>query len=120
MAKYENTSSGVGSGLIALGGNLENPRDAKASDWPAVGPTGPAGESSGEGELVKQSFEQTGPRHGADSGANTPSVWGQAGKDYKVVVSKGEGGSPSTSVKCDWSINLENGSIVPDVVKYPA
>ena len=111
-----NTDSNMGK-LIALGGNLENPRDAKPSDWASVGPTGAAGSSSGEGKLVTQTQNQEGPRHSADSGPNTPSVWGEAGKEYPVTVSKGEGGTASTAVKCDWSVDLSSGGVSPDVSK---
>ena len=48
--------------LISLGGNLEEPRNAKASDFPAVGPSGSAGESSGAGQLVKMTANQESPR----------------------------------------------------------
>jgi hypothetical protein len=104
--------------LISLGGNLEHPRDSKPSDYPSVGPSGAAGMSSGAGQLVKQTDAQEGPSRTQDSGEQTPSVWGKA--DFPVQVNKGEGGSPSTAVKCDWSVSLETGAISPDLVKYPA
>ena len=110
-----NTDSNMGK-IIALGGNLENPREAKATDWPSVGPSGPEGSSSGDGKLVTQTQNQEGPRHSADSGPNTPSVWGEAGKEYPVSVSKGEGGTASTAVKCDWSVDFSTGQTSPNAM----
>jgi hypothetical protein len=85
--------------LIKLGGNLENPRDCKPSDFPEIGPTGPAGSSSGDGQLVKQTFNQEGPRHSQDDGE----------AEWTVGVSKGEGGSPSTAIKISASVDLDSG-----------
>lgn len=97
--------------LIKLGGNLEQPRDSKPSDYPAVGPSGPTGEMEpGEGKLVKLSMNQEGPRHTQDSGENTPSKWGS---DGGFTVSKAK--SQSTSVKCDWSVDLSSGQVSPNV-----
>lgn len=103
--------------LIKLGGNLEDPRNAKASDFPAVGPMGAAGMAEGAGKLVSQTANQMGPRNTQDSGDNTPSVWGKDG-EFKVVVNKGEGAGQS-SVKCDWSVDLVTGQTVPNAaMKY--
>ena len=109
-----NTDSNMGK-LIALGGNLENPREAKATDWPSVGPSGPEGSSSGDGKLVTLTEAQEGPRHVRDDGENTPSNWG---KDYgfAVTTSKGEGGTASTAVKCDWSVDLSTGQTSPNAM----
>ena|ERR1035441_10555491 len=95
-----NTDSKMG-GLISLGGNLENPRDSKPSDYPAVGPSGAAGTASGEGKLVSLTTNQEGPRHSQDDGGG--STWGKA--DWTVGVSK----SGSTAVKGDWSVDLSSG-----------
>jgi hypothetical protein len=100
--------------LVKLGGNLEQPRDSKASDYPAIGPMGAAGESSGAGKLVTQTMQQEGPRHAQDSGENTASDWGKQ-EGFTVSVNKGEGAGQS-SIKCDWSIDFENGKISPPVV----
>lgn len=99
--------------LTKLGGNLESPRNSSPSDYPAVGPSGAAGTQSGAGQLVKMSKEQEGPRHTEDSGDNTPSVWGVKG--FNVGKSKGE----STSVKCNWSVDLSSGQISPSVMTDP-
>lgn len=99
--------------LIKLGGNLESPRDSKASDYPAVGPQGAAGEASGAGQLVKQTMNQEGPRHTQDSGENSPSVWGQDG-GFGVQKNKGEG-SGGSAVKCDWAVDLNSGQVSPNV-----
>jgi hypothetical protein len=105
-----NTESKMG-GLISLGGNLESPRYAKATDFPAVGPSGSAGESSGAGQLVKQTESQEGPMHTQDSGDQTPSVWGKA--DFPVMKNKGEGvGGSALSIK--GSINCETGQMEPN------
>jgi hypothetical protein len=85
-----NTDSNMGK-LIALGGNLESPREAKGSDWPNVGASGPAGQESGRNQLVKLTEMQEGPMHTQDSGDNTPSVWGKA--DFPVMKNKGESGT---------------------------
>ena len=58
--------------LIALGGNLESPRNCKPSDFAAVGPTGPAGEAKGAGQLINQTLTQEGPQHTQDDGEHTP------------------------------------------------
>ena len=108
-----NTSSGMGS-MIKLGGNLEDPRASKPSDWPDVGPTGSAGMESGAMKLVKQSMEQEGPMHTQDSGDMTPSVWGKA--DFPVGKSKGEGGMMSTSVKWDCAVDFKSGQTVPNAM----
>ena len=102
----------VGNGLIKLGGNLEQPRDSKPSDYPAVGPLGPAGEASGAGQLVKQTVNQEGPRHSEDSGPNTPSVWGKV-EGYAVQKNKGEGEGGS-AVKCDWGVDFKTGQTTPN------
>jgi hypothetical protein len=99
-------------GLIKLSDNLEQPRLAKPSDWPAVGPSGPAGEAKGAEQLLKPTVNQDGPRHTQDSGENTPSVWGKDG-EFKVEVSKGEGGTASTAVSIKGSVDCETGSMVP-------
>jgi hypothetical protein len=98
--------------LIALGGNLENPRDSKPSDYSAVGPSGAAGTSSGAGQLVKQTFNQEGPRHSSDGGENTPSNWGEAGKEYSV----GRASEGSTSISIPESVNLITGHVEPNVL----
>jgi hypothetical protein len=67
---------------------------SKPSDYPAVGPTGPAGMSKGDNQLVKQTDTQQGPRGLEDSGDNTPSVWGK--ENWTVATNGGEAGtSPS-------------------------
>jgi hypothetical protein len=98
--------------LISLGGNLEQPRLSKPSDYPAVGPSGPEGSSSGAGKLVSQNLNQEGPQHSQDSGEHTGASWGKA--EWTVGVSKGEGGSPSTAVKCAWSVDLSSGQTIPN------
>jgi len=67
----ENNTSSIGGGLVKLGGNLENPRASKPSDYPAIGPMGPEGMAEGEGKLVKQSTNQTGPRNAQDRRPDT-------------------------------------------------
>ncbi len=105
----------VGS-LISLGGNLEDPRNAKASDFGSGDyASGPAGQSSGAMQLVKQTTTQEGPMHTQDSGDQTPSVWGKA--DFPVGKSKGEGGLASTSVSFKGSIDLNSGSMVPNATQ---
>jgi hypothetical protein len=110
----ENNTSSIGGGLVKLGGNLENPRASKPSDYPAIGPMGPEGMAEGEGKLVKQSTNQTGPRNAQDSGDQTPSVWGKDG-EFPVQKNKGEGAG-QTNVKCDWSVDFETGDISPSIV----
>ena len=107
-----NTDSAMG-GLIKQGGNLETPREAKGSDWPNVGASGPAGESSGAGKLVTQTENQEGAGRNADSGWGTPSVWGKAGTEYKIGVSKGEGGMASTAVSIKGSVDCKTGQMSP-------
>ena len=97
--------------LIKLGGNLESPRDSKASDYPAVGPSGAAGMQSGAGSLVKQTMNQEGPQHSQDSGEHTQADWGKA--EWTVGVNKGEGGSPSTAVSIKGSVDFNTGQMSP-------
>lgn len=99
--------------LVSLGGNLSNPRDSKPSDYPAVGPSGAAGEKSGQDQLVKLTLNQEGPRHVADSGENTPSVWGNTGQ-FAPQKNKGEGAG-QTDVKCDWGVDFKTGQITPSL-----
>ena len=98
--------------LVVLGGNLEHPRDAKPSDFPAVGPSGAAGMAEGAGKLVKLSLNQEGPRHAQDTGEQTPSRWTVEG--YTVEKNKGEGGTASTAVSIKGSLDLETGQMVPN------
>jgi hypothetical protein len=107
-----NTDSSMGK-LIALGGNLENPREAKASDWASVGPTGAAGSSSGAGKLVTQTQNQEGPRHTEDDGENTASKWGKV-EGFTVSVSKGESGTAPGSVSIKGSVDLSTGQMSPE------
>lgn len=93
---------------------MEQPRDSKPSDYPAVGPMGAAGESSGAGKLLKLTMNQEGPRHSEDSGENTPSVWGKV-DGYTVMKNKGEGAG-QTDVKCDWSVDFKTGQTVPNAM----
>lgn len=108
-----NNTSDVKGGLIALGGNLEHPRDSKPSDYSPVGPMGAAGESSGAGKLVMQTMQQEGPRHAQDGGENTPADWGKQ-EGFTVSVNKGEG-SGQSSVKCAWGVDFETGQISPPI-----
>jgi hypothetical protein len=101
-----NTDSKMG-GLIALGGNLEDPRNSKPTDWPAVGPSGAEGMASGTNQLVKQTTEQEGPMHTQDSGEHTPSVWGKA--DFSVSKNSGEGGMRSTAISIPCSVDFNSG-----------
>ena len=96
--------------LIKLGGNLEQPRDSKPSDYPAVG-TGSVVEASGSGKLIKQTETQEGTQHTQDSGSGTPSVWGKA--DFPVGKSTSEGG---TSVSIKGGIDLVTGQMTPNAV----
>lgn len=80
--------------LVKSGGNLENPRDSKPSDYPAVGPTGAEGSSSGEGQLVKQS-----PTQNVNNDVTA--------SDFKVGSSSADAG---TAVKVACSVNLTSGS----------
>jgi hypothetical protein len=97
--------------LIKLGGNLEDPRNAKASDFPAIGPMGAAGMAEGAGKLVEQTMLQEGPRHTQDSGENTPSDWGKD-EGLTVSVNKGEGAG-STSVSWSGNVDFESGKFTP-------
>ena len=74
--------------LTKLGGNLDTPRDSKPSDYPGVGPSGAAGMSSGDGQLVKKSADPASP------------------SDFKVGKSTSESG---TSVKVSCSVDLTDG-----------
>jgi hypothetical protein len=78
--------------LVSLPGNLENPRNTTASDFPSSGGM-KAGMAEGKNELTKQSENQEGPRHAEDSGDGTPSVWGKGGKGFSVGQSKSETGT---------------------------
>jgi hypothetical protein len=90
--------------LTKLGGNLESPRQCKPSDFPAVGPSGPEGSSSGAGQLVKMSEEQESPRSTQDGGDQTPSNWSK--DTWKVSKSTGGQG---TSVSFKGNVDLKDG-----------
>jgi hypothetical protein len=100
--------------LIELGGNLDSPRNSKPSDYPAVGPTGPAGQAEGANKLIKQTSNQEGPMHTQDSGDQTSSVWGKA--DFPVGKNAGEGGGSSTAVSIKGSVNCETGQMSPEAM----
>lgn len=110
-----NTDSNMGA-LVKLGGNLEDPRNSKPTDWPNVGPSGSAGEESGAGKLVPQTEAQEGPRHTEDSGENTPSVWGKV-EGFTVSKNKGEGGMASTAVSIKGSVDLNTGEMSPNAME---
>jgi hypothetical protein len=74
--------------LIKLGGNLENPRDSKPSDYPAVGQSGPAGQAEGADKLVVKSADPSEP------------------SAFKVGKSTAGAG---TAVKNEYSVNLSSG-----------
>ena len=76
---------------------------------------GAAGEVSGAEPTRKTIYNQEGPRHTQDGGENTPSIWGNT-EQFAPQVSKGEGISQS-SVKCDWSVNISSGAIMPLIEK---
>ena len=95
--------------LISLGGNLEQPRLSKPSDYPAVGPTGAEGSSSGAGKLVSQNLNQEGPQHSQDSGEHTGAAWGKA--EWTIGKSTAGGG---TSVPYKCSVDLTEGQMIPN------
>ena len=106
--------------LIKLSGNLENPRDCKATDFPAVGPSGAAGMSSGAGKLVPQNTNQDGPRHTEDGGPGMPVPSDRSrviSENFKVSVYGGEGGMKSTAVSIPGSVDLSSGAMSPTADK---
>ena len=98
--------------LIKLGGNLEDPRNAKPSDFtPGGGPEGKAGSvPPGANKLQKLSVEQEGLRHIEDDGPGTPSVWGKE-NGIKIEKTQREAG---TSVPCPWGVDFNTGQTVPN------
>ncbi len=76
--------------LIKLGGNLESPRDSKATDWPNVGASGPAGQASGQNQLIKLTQN----------------------KVEGFTVSKSKSNSTSLSIK--GSVDLATGQMSPN------
>ena len=106
--------------LIKLGGNLDNPAASKPSDYPAVGPTGAAGMSSGAGKLVPQNTNQDGPRHTEDGGPGMPVPSDRSrviSENFKVSVNGGEGGMKSTAVSIPGSVDLSSGAMSPTADK---
>jgi hypothetical protein len=101
--------------LITMSGNLLYPRDCKGSDFPDIGPTGAAGESSGSNQLVKQTVTQCAPRSTEDDGPGTP-VPGDRSRviasNFKVTPNKGEGAGQST-VSFKGSVDLKTGQMSP-------
>ena len=99
--------------LISLGGNLENPRAAKPSDFTVGVPAlAPAGQEEGKGKLVKLSVNQEGPQHSQDGGIHKGAIWGKA--DWTVGQSEGGGG---TSIKYDCTVDLASGQMSPEACK---
>jgi hypothetical protein len=102
--------------LITMSGNLLYPRDCKGSDFPDIGPTGAAGESSGSNQLVKQTVNQCAPRSTEDDGPGTP-VPGDRSRviasNFKVTPNKGEGVGQST-VSFKGGVDFSSGQMVPN------
>lgn len=100
------------SDLIKLGGNLESPRDAKATDWPNIGSTKPKDFTAGQDQLIKLTSEQEGPRHTEDGGDGQPVPTDRGAvvaKHFKVA--KNSEGNKSVSFK--GSVDLKSGQMVP-------
>lgn len=102
--------------LVPLGGNLASPDMSKASDYPAVGPSGAAGMESGMDKLVKQTTNQMGPMHTEDGGPGMPVPTDRSrviSENFKVEVNKGESGMKPADVKPLWpcGVDFENGQM---------
>jgi hypothetical protein len=102
--------------LITLGGNLESPGDSKASDYPAVGPSGPAGMAMGKDKLVKQTVTQEGPQHTEDDGPGKPVPSDRSrviSENFKVSTNGGEAGTKPGEVKPLWpcGVDFEDGQM---------
>lgn len=103
--------------LIKLGGNLEDPRNAKPSDWPAVGPTGAAGMAMGQDKLIKQTMNQDGPRHTEDGGDGMPVPTDRSrviSENFKVSVNMGEAGMKPMAVSIPGSVDFVTGQMSPE------
>lgn len=106
--------------LIKLGGNLEDPRNCKPSDFPAVGPSGAAGMTSGQDKLAMQTQNQWMPRHTEDDGPGTPVPTDRSrviGENFKVSMNMGEAGMKPTAVSIPGSVNFKDGSMSPEACK---
>lgn len=102
--------------LIKLGGNLASPGLSKASDYPAVGPSGPEGMAMGQNKLIKQTMTQTGPRHTEDDGDGMPVPTDRSrviSENFKVSVNGGEAGMKPTAVSIPGSVDLMTGQMSP-------
>lgn len=105
--------------LIKLGGNLEDPRNCKPSDFPAVGPSGPAGMEAGMDKLVKQTMTQEGPMHTEDGGSGMPVPTDRSrviSENFKVEVNKGESGMKPMDVKIPGAVDFSTGQMSPNAM----
>ena len=106
--------------LIKLGGNLESPDMSKASDYPAVGPSGPAGMQTGADKLVPQTVTQEGPQHTEDGGPGMPVPADRSrviSENFKVSVNGGESGMKPTAVSIPGSVDFTTGQMSPEAYK---
>ena len=108
--------------LIKLGGNLEDPRNSKPSDYPAVGPMGAAGMAMGKDKLATQTQNQWMPMHTEDDGPGTPVPTDRSrviSENFKVSVSGGEAGMKPTTITQSWpcGVDLKDGQMLTPAEK---
>lgn len=102
--------------LIKLGGNLEEPRNSKPSDYPAVGPSGAAGMAMGQDKLVPMNTNQWMPMHTEDDGPGTPVPTDRSrliAMNFPVSKNMGESGMKPTDVSIPGSVDLKTGQMSP-------
>lgn len=109
--------------LIKLGGNLEDPRNSKPSDYPAVGPMGAAGMAMGQDKLVPMTTNQWMPMHTEDGGPGMPVPTDRSrviSENFKVSMNGGEAGMKPMAVSIPGSVDFKTGSMSPtfDKQKY--
>jgi hypothetical protein len=106
--------------LVGQSDYQKDPYRAKGSDFPvkhvdsAFGQSGMHGFSSGHNELVKQSVDQEGPRHGEDDGPMTPVPADKSrivAAGQSIGVSKGESSSDTGEIGIEQYVDLQTGYV---------
>jgi hypothetical protein len=99
----------------------KDPYRAKGSDFPVshvdafTGQSGMHGFSEGHNQLVSQSTNQMGARHGEDSGPMTPVPSDRSrvvAAGHSIGISKGEGNSDTGEIGISQMLDLQTGYIV--------
>lgn len=90
--------------LMTVTGNKLAPVNTKASDFPDLGASGPAGMVKGKNQVIRLTETQEGPMHTQDGGSGKPSEWGKT-EGFAV----GQAPKRGASVSDGCYVDLESG-----------